>query len=60
MQFHSFICKCAQAAKLVSSNKKKSNLHYTCGTTPKRVMSGRVNLHGLVPGQHSSEEMLQR
>ena len=35
--------------------KKKSNLYYTHGITPKRVTSGRVHLGGLAPGQHSSE-----
>ena len=37
-----------------------SNLHYTRGITLKRVMSGRIQLRGLAPGQHSSEKTLQR
>ena len=39
---------------------KKSNLHYTCGITPKRVTSGGARLRGLAPGQHRCEETLQR
>ena len=38
----------------------KSNLHYTRGITPKRKTSGGAHLRGLAPGQHSSEETLQR
>ena len=38
----------------------KPNLHYTRGITPKRVTSGGVRLRGLAPGQHSSEETMQR
>ena len=38
----------------------KSNLHYTRRITPKRVTSCGAHLHGLAPGQHSSEESSQR
>ena len=38
----------------------KSNLHYTRGITPKRVTSGGAHIRCLAPGQHSSEEILQR
>ena len=38
--------------------KKKSNLHYTRGITPKRVNNKwRDPYRGLAPGKHSSEEM---
>ena len=37
-----------------------SNLHYICGITPKRVTGGRIHLRDLAPGQHSSEDTLQR
>ena len=40
--------------------KSKSNLHYTRRITPKRVTSCGAHLRGLAPGQHSSEETLQR
>ena len=40
--------------------KLKSNLHYTCGITPKRVTSGGVYLLRLGPGQHSYKETSQR
>ena len=40
--------------------KKKSNLYHTRGITPKRVTSDGPHLHGLAPGQHSSEETPQR
>ena len=41
---------------------KKSNLNYTCGITRKRVPTVVVgiHLHGLVPGQHSSDKTSQR
>ena len=39
---------------------QKSNLHYTRGITPKRVMSGGYHLRNLAPRQHSLEEMSQR
>ena len=38
----------------------KSNLHYTCRITPKRVTSCGGHFRGLAPGQHSSEETSQR
>ena len=41
-------------------NVVKSNLHYTRRITPKRVTSCGAHFRGLAPGQHSSEEMLQR
>ena len=34
--------------------KKKSNLYYTRGSTPKRVINGGTHLRGLAAGQHSS------
>ena len=37
-------------AWLITNKKKKSNLHYTRGITPKRVTSGGIHLHGLAPG----------
>ena len=37
-----------------------SNLHYIYNITSKRVTSGGIHLHGLAPGQHSSEETSQR
>ena len=37
-----------------------SNLHYICGITAKRVTGGRIHLRDLAPGQHSSEDTLQR
>ena len=46
--------------KFVTKKKKKSNLHYTRGITPKRVTSGGAHLRGLAPDQHSSEETSQR
>ena len=39
--------------------KKKSNLHYTHGISPKRVTSGGAHLRGLAPGQRSYEETSQ-
>ena len=39
---------------------KKSHLHYTRGITPKRVTSDLVHRRCIAPGQHSSEETLQR
>ena len=50
----------SQGAFTHSGNRKKSNLYYTRGITPKRVTSGGVHLRGLAPGQHASEEMTQR
>ena len=41
-------------------NKLKSNLHYTRGTTPKRVTSSGAHLRSLAPGHHSSKETSQR
>ena len=38
---------------------KKSNLHYTRGTTPERATTGGTDLHGWAPGQHSSEKTSQ-
>ena len=38
----------------------KLTLHYTRHNTPKRVTSCGAHLLGLAPGQHSSEETLQR
>ena len=35
---------------------QKSNLHRTCGITPKLVTSGGAYIHGLALGQYSSEE----
>ena len=51
---------CKTGLKNFRKLKSKSNLHYTCGITPKRVTSGGVHLRGLAPGQHSSEETSQR
>ena len=39
---------------------KNQIVHYTRGTTPKRVTSGGVHLCGLAPGLHSSKETSQR
>ena len=41
---------------MLCKSKKKSNLRYMCGNTPKRVTGDGVYLHGLAPGQHSSKE----
>ena len=41
----------------------KNQIFIKLGTgciTPKRVTSGGINLRGLAPGQHSSEETSQR
>ena len=38
----------------------KKKFYYTRDITPKRVTSGEAHLRGLAPGQHSSEETLQR
>ena len=38
----------------------KSNLHYTCDITPKRVTSAGVRPRGLAPGQHTSEDTMVR
>ena len=40
--------------------KKKSNLHCTCGITPKRATSGEAHLRALAAGQQSFEETSQR
>ena len=34
----------------------KSHLHYTRGSTPKRVTSGGAHLRGLAPGLHAPKE----
>ena len=39
---------------------KKSNLHYTCGITPKLVTIDGARHRGLAPEQHSYEETSQR
>ena len=39
---------------------KKSNLHYNRRITQMHVTNGRLHLHGLARGQHSSEEASQR
>ena len=52
-----FWCKLADD---FSNQIKKSNLHHTRGITPNRVTSSEAHLHGLAPGQHSSEETSQR
>ena len=41
-------------------NNSKSNLECARGITPKRVTSGGAPLRCFAPGQHSSEETLQR
>ena len=38
---------------------KKSDLHYTRDTTPKRVASDGIHLRSLAPGHHCSEETSQ-
>ena len=40
--------------------KKESNLHNTRETIPKCVTSGGTHLHCFAPGQHGSEEMMQK
>ena len=46
--------------QLLPPIKSNQNLHYTRGSTPKRVRSGGALLRGLAPGEHSSEETSQR
>ena len=46
--------------KVLEVKKNKTTRHYTRSITPKRVTSSGVRLHGLAPGQHSSEETSQR
>ena len=45
---------------MLAIKKKKSNLHYTRGITPKYVTNGGAHPRGLAPGLHSSEETSQR
>ena len=50
--------KVKKTSQRASQIKKKSNLRYMCGNTPKRVTGDVVHLCGLATGQHSSEEVL--
>ena len=50
----------AQMTKFRHSIKVKSNLHCTCGITPKSVTRSGAHLCGIAPGQHSSDETWRR
>ena len=44
---------------IAAQKKKKSNVHYTRVSAPKRVMSGGTHLRVLASGQHSSKKTSQ-
>ena len=62
--FHSYFYVYCSLTCLSKTQRAKlyvvSDLHYTSGITPKRVTRGELQLRGLAPGQHYSEETSQR